>query len=791
MEQRPHGREKHITGQGKELRKGESVSGGPVGRKEGYVGRTEKPQVTDSAPGGSPGTRSRGRSPILLILALAVVLLGGGGLSALLGGSDPSGSSGESAGGIGTVLETLVGGSGSFAGGAVSTGWAEGDNTGSLNTRVADGVREKRTRILGNGQDTVTLMVYMCGTDLESRNGMATSDLMEMTKASLSDKVNVIAFTGGCKEWKNNIVSNRVNQIYKVEKGGLQPIVKDAGNASMTKPSTLSGFIQYGREHYPANRYGLILWDHGSGSVAGYGYDEKNAASGSMSLKGIAEALRLGGTTFDFIGFDACLMATVETALTVEPYADYMIASEETEPGVGWYYTDWLTALSKDPSMPTLELGKRICDDFVATCAKECAGQKTTLSVTDLAELKKTVPEKFQAFAASTSRMLQEDGYQTVSDARAGAREFAVANRLDQTDLAHFAYNLGSKEGRALAEAVRGAVKYNKTSRNMTNAYGLSVYFPYKNAGKVDGAVGALEAAGLSEEYSRCIRQFAGMGVGGQAASGGSESPFGSLFGTGGGASGGSVAELFGSLLGGDLSGTGGLTSGNSSFLEELLTMDRAADFIEEHTLDASRFVWEKEGNSYALCLSEEEWSLVHNLLLGVFVDDGEGYLDLGLDNVFEFSEDGALSGAYDGTWLAVDSQPVAYYYEDTVYDGDSYTISGRIPVLLNGERANLLVIFDNEHPYGWIAGARADYRAGETETVAKSVTRLREGDSVRFVCDYYTYDGKYEDSYTLGDEWRYTEDYEIGNVYLQNDYTAAYLFTDLYEREFWTPAIP
>ena len=127
----------------------------------------------------------------------------------------------------------------------------------------------------------------------------------------------------------------------------------------MTKPDTLTGFIQWCNQNYPANRRELIFWDHGGGSISGYGYDEKNPGSGSMTLSGINQALKNAGVTFDFIGFDACLMATVETALMLDDYADYMIASEETEPGVGWYYTNWLTELSADPSMSTLEIGKR------------------------------------------------------------------------------------------------------------------------------------------------------------------------------------------------------------------------------------------------------------------------------------------------------------------------------------------------------------------------------------------------------------------------------------------------
>jgi len=76
-----------------------------------------------------------------------------------------------------------------------------------------------------------------------------------------------------------------------------------------------------------------------------------------MSLVGLDSALKSAGIKFDFIGFDACLMATVETALTMSQYGDYLIASEETEPGVGWYYT---RHLAKIPQSPRLNLDKKL-----------------------------------------------------------------------------------------------------------------------------------------------------------------------------------------------------------------------------------------------------------------------------------------------------------------------------------------------------------------------------------------------------------------------------------------------
>ena len=793
---RPRGREKNVTGPGKTVNKrGEGLHTGPVGDSGGYSDRREP-----SGGSGQRGTRSGGGMKLLILLA--VLLLGsGGGLGTLLSGGGQSGGQtqppsqiqqpGQSAGGD---LSALLGG---LNGGSVSSGWQGGANTGRLNTQVAPEAREKRTKLLGNGRDTATIMVYMCGTDLESRSGMGTSDLQEMLAADLGQNINLLVYTGGCKGWKNNLVSSSNNQIWQVRDGGMVCLQKDLGSVPMTDPDTLTGYIQWCAKNYPADRYELIFWDHGGGSISGYGYDEKFASSGSMGLAGINTALKNAGVTFDFIGFDACLMATAETALMLTPYADYLIASEETEPGVGWYYTNWLTEFGKNTSKPTIEIGQKIVDDFVDVCAQKCRGQLTTLSVIDLAELEKTVPAKLTAFAQSTSQLIQAKEYQTVSGARSGAREFAQSSRIDQIDLVHLARNLGTAEGKALADALLSAVKYNRTSSNMTNAYGVSIYFPYQKLSNVDRAVASYQQIGMDAEYARCIKQFASLEVSGQAASGGTASPLPSLLGTLGGGAGdaAAVSQLLEAFLGGGFGRIAGLTGDNTAFLDDrALDMEETVQYLLENSFDPGALVWTANGDGTpSITLSEEQWGLVQTLDLNLFYDDGAGYIDMGLDNVYDFDDTGALLGVNDGTWLAIDGQPVAYYHTSTVDDGENYTITGRVPVLHNEQRAELLLAFDNEQPYGYVTGVRAVYTAGETDTVAKSGTELQPGDTLEFLCDYYSYDGGYQDSYLMGDPITVTEEeLTVSDVPLEGgELRCTYRFTDLYNQNWWTPPIP
>ena len=710
-----------MTGPAKTVQKrGQGLGTGPVGDTGG------REQAGSSGAARSAGTRSGGG--MKLILLLLVLLLGGGGLTALLGGQPdsqaPSASQPPSSGqqqSPGSLTSLLSG----LGGGSVFSGWQSAANTGRLDSSVAPGAREKYTKLLGGGEDTATIMVYMCGTDLESRSGMGTADLQEMLDARFDGDITLLIYTGGCKAWKNSVVSSSANQIWQVKDGKLICLKENLGNVPMTDPDTLSGYIRWCAENYPASRYELILWDHGGGSVSGYGYDEKFASSGSMNLAGLDTALKSADVKFDFIGFDACLMATAETALTMAQYADYLIASEETEPGVGWYYTDWLTAFGENTSLPTIQIGQHIADSFVDTCARKCPGQLTTLSVVDLAELETTLPGVLADFSKSTAKLIQNQQYQSVSNARSGAREFAQSSRIDQVDLVHLARNMGTKEGQALADILLGAVKYNRTSSNMTNAYGLSIYFPYRKVSMVDQAASAYRQIGMDEDYARCIRQFASVAASGQAASGGAASPLTSLLGGTQGGGSEMVSDLLSAFLGGGFDSVAGLTSGNTGFLSDRAMSDEdLAQYLTDHHFPNEALVWEAGADGRpVLRLSEEQWGLVQSLDLNLFYDDGEGYIDLGLDNVFSFDENGGLLGESDGSWLAVNGQPVAYYHTATVDDGTSYTITGRVPVLHNGSRAELILVFDSDRPLGIVAGIQSVYHDGETETAAK--TRL------------------------------------------------------------------
>ena len=744
--------------------------------------------------GGSRGTRgTRTRSPgcmLLIIFVIVLLVFGGGGLSlsGLFGGHT-------------NHQETINQGSGTY------TGWQDEEtNVEELNDEVASAAREKYTTIKGDGKDVVTIMVYMCGTDLESNSAAATKDLNEMISATVDNKnLNLIVYTGGCKRWRNDVISSSNNQVWQIQNGNVKCLEQNAGNPAMTDPSTLSSYLKWANKYFPSNRTALVFWDHGGGSIGGYGYDEKYPRSGSMSLSGIQTALNDAGIKFDFIGFDTCLMATTETALMLDKYADYMIGSEETEPGIGWYYTGWLSDLNKNTSTPTLDIGKRIVDDFTSKCASQCPGQSTTLSVVDLAELSQTVPSKLNAFAEKTSEKISNNEYKEVATARSSSKEFAKGNNLDQIDLVHFAKLMGNKAGDELAEALLGAIKYNKTARSTANAYGLSIYFPYRTLNKVDAMSNTYAAIGMNETYTSCIREFAQMEVSGQAAWGGF-SPFGQLS-SQSDQSGSTttdsemIQQLIESLFSGGYKdykklGLEGLNKSNTDFLTNgSLDAETVASYVTENQLSADALVWQKnDDGDLSIILTEDQWDLVETVDMQMFYDTGHGYAELGLDNIFDFDDDGNLLPRLDRTWLALDGQLVPYYHTETLEKGnDEYSITGYVPVLLNGDDAHLILVFDNENEQGYVAGVSYDYDEEITETAAKALPSLKKGDELQFVCSYYDYKGKYDNDYIIGKTMTVKDPdaIEITNEKIgKGAANILYRFTDIYGNEYWTPVI-
>lgn len=366
---------------------------------------------------------------------------------------------------------------------------------------------------------STTLMIYMVGSDLESGRGAAkgtagqpsaaTRNIQEMLAASFTG-VNVVLTTGGAlKDDPDNlglVKSWRTLKRHVIANGKMVELA-DLGAVSMAETDTLSNFIQWAKTSYPADRYMIVFWDHGAGQF-GFGGDE-NFKGKAMSIPQMASAMKTAqqavGISFDFIGYDACLMATAEVAYALSPYAKYLGASQELEPGSGWDWTAVINALSQKPSLDSLQFGKALADSFIAKQTREgdairaqhgakyAEDRYNTFSISDLSKIRPLVDALASLGAGLSTEVIAPGGWLKIAERRARAMSFGGTatedtDTLDLVDIYQFAQrlrevNLVPNEAVALQAALRDAVAYRKTGDlATTSANGLSVYFPSRAA---------------------------------------------------------------------------------------------------------------------------------------------------------------------------------------------------------------------------------------------------------------------------------------------------------------------
>jgi hypothetical protein len=246
-----------------------------------------------------------------------------------------------------------------------------------------------------------TVMIYMIGSDLADA---ASTDLMEIQQTladnKLDDNVNVVAEIGGTKEkWNIPELKDVTNAIISVSEDGIS-VNETQGDINLGESETLTNFIDYAYDNYPAENYMLIFWDHGNGPAQGFG-DDVLHNDDSLLLDELDSGLEEAKIKeFDLIGFDACCMGNVETLNTVSDYCDYMVASPASEDVAGWNYS-WLKILKADSDTEI---------DF------EDIGSKIVESYTDYFEEQGTYNNKYVTLSCYDTGVYKESVYDLISE---------------------------------------------------------------------------------------------------------------------------------------------------------------------------------------------------------------------------------------------------------------------------------------------------------------------------------------------------------------------------------------
>ncbi len=366
----------------------------------------------------------------------------------------------------------------------------------------------------------MTLMVYLCGSNLESSPGSsqnsycASRDLVEIAQSGFDETaVNVIVMAGGADQWGIDAIPARTTGLYQIGNNSISVLANDGNAYNMASPATLSMLLQFAYEQFPAEKYALILWDHGGGSLHGICSDI-NYSPDTLSMQELDQALRespFAERKLSWIGFDACLMASAEVARIVAPYAEYMIASEETEPGWGWNYS-FVGALNKDESAE--QTGKRIIEEYFAVGSQSNAAQRTNLTMAciDLSKIDDVIKAVDDFF---DDIVVNQNSFASISRVRRtlvgfGRSEDRPNNDYDLVDLGEIAQHFGpfggDEKALRLAESVSSCVVANRAGEEACT--GLSIYHPYYNREAFPYSMNMYSSLGFSDSYTSFVNEF-------------------------------------------------------------------------------------------------------------------------------------------------------------------------------------------------------------------------------------------------------------------------------------------
>jgi hypothetical protein len=407
-----------------------------------------------------------------------------------------------------------------------------------------------------SGQADWLVLFYMDADDEVLEKDIFT-DFNEAERVGSTDRVTLVAqidrYDGGFDgdgDWTST------KRFYITQDPDLTEIhsdeLEDLGELNMADGDTLVDFVTWAMAEYPADKVALILSDHGMGwpgiatdpDPGGNGDDDVMLAEyfgDTIWLMELDEALQeirsqTGLEKFELIGFDACLMSTIEVLAAVQPHARYEVASQEVEPALGWAYASFLIDLAFDPNQDGADLARSIVASYIVkderitddVARQEFVEENLSVSRASAAEVAKemsiditlsaidlgAIPDLMTALDELAYAMSETD-QDYYAEARAYAQSFETP--LDEDlpspyiDLGHFVSivmeeNISdevNQAGQAVLDALEQAVIAEKHGEDRPAASGISLYFPVYDLYNANDNFGYAQIAGAFIEQSQ------------------------------------------------------------------------------------------------------------------------------------------------------------------------------------------------------------------------------------------------------------------------------------------------
>lgn len=412
----------------------------------------------------------------------------------------------------------------------------------------------------GGDGDTWTVMLYQDADDKILEKDIFV-DLNEAERIGSSANVNIVAqidrYQAGFNGDGNWTGTRRyfVRQDSDLNTVGSD-FLMDLGEVNMASGDTLVDFVTWAISNYPADKYALILSDHGMGWPGGWSDASANVRSGRLPLQTVLadhiylneldQALgdiraQTGLDQFEMVGMDACLMGHIEVMSALAPHAHYAVFSQETEPALGWAYTAFLEELTYNPAQSGGQLGQSIVDSYIvddqrivdnaaradlvgrgqplmslygmgavpsAAQVVQQMSQNATLTAVDLTALPELIDSVNGLVVA-----LQGVNQRGVAQARSYAQSFTSIFGKDvppsYIDLGNFADILARAGGPAsvtnaandVLSALQRAVIAEKHGARVAGATGVSIYFPNSQLYS-SPAAGPASYTGIAERFA-------------------------------------------------------------------------------------------------------------------------------------------------------------------------------------------------------------------------------------------------------------------------------------------------
>ena len=525
----------------------------------------------------------------------------------------------------------------------------------------------------------------MIGSDLETLNGLATKDLEEMIDSNVSEKTNIIIQTGGATKWHNNICQDGKVQRFSI-KGGKIYELENLGKVNMVDGNTLQSFIEFAAANYPSNKNVLVLWNHGGSIPVSYGKDE-NFPGKYMNAYEIGEAVKGSKVHFETIAFDACNTCTLEMAMALKDYCDYMVAAESYVNGNGYYYTEWLKTLDK--SKPhEIDYTEQICTDYMDSIHRDnLTGSISVLQAKKIGAIYQAYVDYMKVVKAN---VIDGGDYANYTLARSNSDSYPNMDTVDVLTLASLYKNDYSTK---LMNAVVNSVEH--TDSDFAAGHGIAVYCPFDFIEDYSNARKMLQKLGYDNDLLEFYDSYCSLKLAYQ----------------------GQVAV---SDQGGDWYDDSVGDTVDDSQVAQTYTLGTTTNSSGQTIVDM---------NSDTMAIIQKT-----EMTVALISDDQTKAVMLGSDNTFRVDADGNFLYEKPECWTTLNGIAATYisssYYHAT--DSDYWEQEAVMYAKVNGKDAFILVFCNPDNPYGKMQGYA--YADGFDENAIESYYAFDDEDTIDIV---------------------------------------------------------